>query len=200
MLKVMKKRQFRLLLACISLLLLINTIQNTYAKYVSSADANSNFSIARWAFVVNNQDVLANGDFSNTIVPVFDTNQYIATGVIAPTSTGYFDIEINSSDVGVAFDQTLTLDQGDDNTVTDIVFTGYQLNSGTLVSLNDVTTATLTSTHPLNEQIKVNTYRIYIKWNDNSQTENMDNSDDAEASAIGTASVAVNLDFVQKAS
>ena len=115
-------RKFRMLVACISLLLLINAVQETYAKYVSSADANSSFSIARWAFTVNNQDVVNNNNFSNTIVPTFDANPNIATGVIAPTSTGYIDVVIDSSNVGVAFDETITLARPGGSTVNDIVF------------------------------------------------------------------------------
>ena len=200
MLKIIGKRQFRLLLACIALLLLVNMIQDTYAKYISSASANSEFTIARWSFLVNTQDVLNNSDFSNTIVPHFDTNANIASGVIAPTSTGYFDIVINSTNVGVAFDETITLEQSSTNTVTDLVFTGYSLNNGNVVSLNDVTTATITSSHPLNEQNTVNTYRVYIKWNDNALTETMDNSDDTDAAVNGEASIDINLNFVQSAS
>ena len=125
MINILQKRQFRLLLACIALLLLVNLITDTYAKYISSANANSDLTIASWAFLVNNQDVLQNADFSNTIVPVFDTNANIASGVIAPTSTGYFDITIDSSDVNLAFDETITLAQGSTNTVSDLIFTGY---------------------------------------------------------------------------
>lgn len=199
MFNIIKKRQFRLLLACIFLLILVNTIQSTYAKYISSADANSNFSIARWAFIVNEQDILAGNDFSHTIIPSFDSNDNISSGVIAPTSTGYFDLVIDSSYVGVAFDEKISLTQGDDNTVTDIVFTGYKINDGSIIDLNDTDSALIETTHLLNEQIKVNTYRIYIKWNDNSDTETMNNAQDADASVNGNASIHVNLDFIQKA-
>ncbi len=200
MINILKKRQFRILLACISLLLLINMIQETYAKYISSANANSEFSIARWAFLVNTQDVLSNSDFSNTIIPTFDTDTNIATGVIAPTSTGYFDIVIDSSDVDVAFNETITLSQNEDNTVTDLVFTGYSLNNGQVVSLNNLTSTTITSSHALNEQNTVNTYRVYIAWNDNASTETMDNADDADAAVNGEAIIDININFIQSAS
>ena len=75
--KLLNNRKFRILLACISLIILMDLIQDTYAKYVSSADANSNFTIARWAFTVNNQDIITNNDFSTTIVPVIDANSNI---------------------------------------------------------------------------------------------------------------------------
>ena len=196
--KILQNKKIRLLLACISLFLLIDLVQDTYAKYVSSADANGAFTIARWAFTVNDQDIIANSDFSSTIVPQIDSNANISSGVIAPTSTGSFEIEIDSSEVGVAFNETITLDQADDNTVTDLVFTGYQLNNDPVVSLNNVTTATINSTHQLNEVNNVNTYTIFIAWRDGNG-ETMDNESDTDASIDGTAAVAVNINFVQRA-
>jgi hypothetical protein len=175
-------------------------IQDTYAKYVSSASANSEFTIARWSFLVNSQDVLSNSDFSNTIIPIFDQNTNIAPNVIAPTTTGYFDITIDSSNVDVAFNETITLSQNEDNTVDDLVFVGYKLNNGTMVSLNDVSSATITSSHALNEQNTTNTYRVYIKWNDDENTETMNNADDTEASNDGTAKIDVNINFIQSSS
>ena len=200
MARILEKRIFRLLLACISLLLLIDMIQDTYAKYISSASANSNFAIARWAFLVNSQDVLSNSNFSNTIIPTFDANQNINTGVIAPTSTGHFEVTIDSSDVDVAFDEVITLSQASTNTVDDLVFTGYKLNNGSVVDLNNVTTATISSTHNVNEVNTSNTYTFYIAWNDNALTETMDNADDTDATVDGVAGVNVSISFTQKAS
>lgn len=195
--KIIHNRKFKLLIACISLLLLVDLVQDTYAKYVSSADANGDFTIARWAFKVNDQDIISNQNFSNTIVPVFDSNENIKNGVIAPTSTGYFDITIDSSNVGVSFNEEVTLSQGDNNTVTDIVFTGYKKNDEELIEF-DENQSTITTTHLLSEEKTLNTYRFYIKWLDGNG-ETMNNADDTEASDNGVASVKVNLRFIQKA-
>ena len=195
--KFVSSRKFRLLLACVSLIILMDLIQDTYAKYVSSADATSDFTIARWAFTVNNQDIIANNDFSTTIVPTIDANPNISNGVIAPTSTGYFDIIINSSNVGVAFDQTISLNYTNDNTVTDLVFTGYKINDGNIVSLNG--TNTITTTHSLGETNTNNRYRFYIEWKDGTG-ETMDNENDTDASINGVAAVNVSINFIQKAS
>lgn len=194
--KVFHNRKFKLLIACISLLLLIDLMQDTYAKYISSADATGNFTIARWSFLVNQQDVINNSDFSNTIVPVLDTNSNIKAGVIAPTSTGYFDVEIDSSNVGVSFDEVITLSQGTLNTVDDIVFVGYKKNDEEIVEFDDTTS--ITTTHLLTEETTVNKYRFYIKWKDDT-TETMDNAADTAASQSGTAAIAVNIQFIQKA-
>ena len=196
--RIINNRKFRLLLACISLLILVNLVQETYAKYVSSADATSNLTIARWAFTVNNQDIIANSNFSNTIVPIFDQNANIDSDVIAPTSTGYFDITIDSSNVGVSFDEVITLAASSSNTVADLVFTGYKKNDDAIVSFGENATS-LTTTHLLGETNTTNTYRFYIAWIDGTG-EAMDNEADTEASQTGTAAVSVNIRFIQKAS
>ena len=81
------KKKIVLFIALISLFYLVTTIENTYAKYISSATAEADMTIARWNILVNNQDILNNSNFSNTISPVFAGTQYINSGVIAPTST-----------------------------------------------------------------------------------------------------------------
>jgi hypothetical protein len=177
---------------------LVDLVQDTYAKYVSSADANKGFAIARWAFTVNNQDIIANNNFSNVVVPVFDQNANIDSNVIAPTSTGYFDITVDSSNVDVAFNEVITLSLADTNTVTDLVFTGYKINNGTLTNFANNSTS-ITTTHALDEQTTINTYRIYIEWVDG-ENENMNNASDTQASVNGVAAVNVNINFIQNAS
>lgn len=196
--KFFNSRKFRLLLACISLLVLVDLVQDTYAKYVSSADANKGFAIARWAFTVNNQDIIANNNFSNVVVPVFDQNTNIDSNVIAPTSTGYFDITVDSSNVDVAFNEVIALSLAETNTVTDLVFTGYKINNGTLTNFANNSTS-ITTTHALDEQTTVNTYRIYIEWIDG-ENENMNNASDTQASVNGVAAINVNINFIQNAS
>ena len=195
--KLLENRRFRLIIALISLIFLVDMVQDTYAKYISSADAVKNFTIARWSFLVNNQDVLSNNNFSNTITPTFDTNTNIATGVVAPTSTGYFDVTIDSTNVDVAFDEIITLSQGDNNTVSDLIFTGYKKNNDAIVSFTNSTT--ISTTHPKDEQNRTNTYRFYIEWKDGNG-ETLDNFEDAYESNNGIASVKVNIQFVQRAS
>lgn len=197
--KIIKNRKFRLLLACISLLLLVDMIQDSYAKYVTSAEGETNFTIASWIFLVNQQDVINNSDFTNTITPVINSNANIKAGTIAPTSTGYFDVTIDSTDVEVAYDETITLTTGASNTVEDLIFTGYTLNSGSTVAFaSNSSSASITVNHNLNEQTTVNTYRFFIEWDDGINA-TMDNADDVDASTSGEASIAVNIHFIQRA-
>lgn len=191
-----RSKKIRALIVIFSILLLLNLIQESYAKYTSSASANSSFTIAEWSFNINNQDIITNSNFSSTISPVIDTSSYIKSGVIAPTSTGYFDIVIDSTNVGVAYDQTITISKDQTNTVTDINFTGYKINNGTLQTFNN--NSSITISHGLNDST-VNTYRFYIQWFEGTG-ENMNNADDTLASHEGIAKIDVDVSFVQRAS
>ena len=195
MIKSLKSKKFKLLLAMISLLVLVNTIQETYAKYISSASASSNFTIAQWAFKVNDQDVLSQSDFSSTLVPVIDSNSNIKQGYIAPTSTGYFDVVIDYSEVGVTFDEIITVGNSESN-VSDLVLTGYKLNNGELIEIE--TGQEIALTHDLNSQTTTDSFRFFVQWVDG-EGETMDNDADTAAAADEVANMNVNIRFIQKA-
>lgn len=191
-------RKLRILLAAISLFLLIDLIQDTYAKYISSTSASGDFSIARWAFLVNEQDILNSQSVSNIIVPTIDSNDHIKDDVIAPTSTGSFEIKIDSSEVDVSFDQQISVSKAATNTVGDIIFTGYKKNNGSVIPINTPNSFTLNETHLLSDVNNENTYTFYIEWKDGTG-ETMNNAADTQASKNGIARVSVNLNFIQRA-
>lgn len=190
-------RKCRFLIALLSLLLLMNLIQESYAKYISSASANGNFVVAQWAFKVNEQDVLNNNDFSNQIVPVIDENAHIKDGVIAPTSTGYVDLVIDFTNVAVDFTETISLSYDENSSVTDLVITGYKLNNEEIVEFDS--DANVTLNHTILDENKKDNIRFFIKWLDGTG-ENMNNRADTEAAINGRAAVKVNINFIQKAS
>lgn len=198
MTEIINNRIFRLIIAFGLLCLLVGMIQSTYAKYVSSADATGMLTIAEWTFKVNNIDVVSGSNFNNTLVPTYDTNQNIKEGVIAPTSTGYFDIVIDSSKVEVSYNQTITITAGDNNTVSDLKITGYKINDGDTVLFTG-TNNSITTSHNLTDTNHINTYRVFIEWYDG-DGESMNNAADTSAASNGVASVKVNLNFTQKAS
>lgn len=194
----MNNRKLKILLATISLFLLIDLIQDTYAKYISSTNASGDFTIARWSFLVNEQDILNGQAVSNIIIPTIDSNENIKDDVIAPTSTGSFEVKIDSSDVEVSYDQQITVSKAATNTVGDIIFTGYKKNNGSVIQINTPNSFTLNETHLLSEVNRENTYTFYIEWKEG-DGETMNNSADTQASKNGIARINVNLHFVQRA-
>jgi len=183
-----------LLLAVISLAICISLIQSTYAKYVTQADANASLTIARWNILVNNQDVIAESDFSDVITPAFLGSTHIKSGVIAPTAEGYFDVTINGENTDVSYQYSLIATLSDQNTVTDLRITKYEIEG---IEYAYTHGDAISDTVLFNQSDKTITIRFHVSWYENSIDETMDNEADTLATISGVAAVAVNLHLVQ---
>lgn len=190
--KMKSKRKMLFFVALISLFYCVTFMQDTYGKYLTSAEANAELTIARWSILVNNQDIVNNSNFSEVVVPTFTGTSNINSNVIAPTSTGTFDLLINANDTDVSFTYTIDLDTTD-CAVTDLEITGYTLNGnyytydGSSIS-NDIL---LTDTN------KTVTITFNVEWKDGTG-ETMNNAADTQASKQGTAAFDINVNFIQK--
>ena len=190
------KRKIRFFIALISLFYCVSLIQSTYAKYVTSADANTDITIARWNVLVNGQDVKNNSDFSSKITPVFNGNDNIAANIIAPTATGYFDIILNGNSTDVSFTYTVSLNNDVNSQVNDLKLVNYTLDGGVATDFVD---NKVTGNVLLNDSNKVHTIRVYVMWNDDTSTETMNNASDTAATQDGKEIMDVNVNLIQKA-
>lgn len=190
------KRKIRFFIALISLFYCVSLIQSTYAKYVTSADANTDITIARWNVLVNGQDVKNNSDFSSKITPVFAGNDNIAANIIAPSATGYFDIIINGNSTDVSFTYNVAFKNDDNSQVKDLKLVNYTLDSGPATEFLD---NKVTGNVLLNDANKVHTIRVYVMWSDDSSTETMNNTSDTAATQDGKAILDVDVNLIQKA-
>ena len=189
------KKKIMFFLALICLFYCVSLMQSTYAKYVTTADTNADFTIARWNILVNDQDIKENSNFTNLIVPQFDGTTHIKEDVIAPTSEGYFTIAIDGTDTDVSYTYTLTIDYAASNDVDDLIITKYTIgNINYTYTIGDP----ITDDVLLNAQSKVTEITFYVKWNDDPITETMDNGEDTSTTSNGNAAFAVNLNVVQK--
>ena len=194
---------------------------NTYAKYISSIDSDATADVASWKIYVNNNDVTSGNSFSNIITPTFEGTSNIASGVIAPTAEGYFDIEIDASDTDVSLKYTITTSPNQDSVVSDIIISGYSIDNGPRQSVTSgITSGTSmtsevtspTSSTSTNDNFKVEgnilynsqdkdvTIRVYIKWNDDENLgASMTNSQDTAATQgqNNLAKINVNINLMQ---
>ena len=186
------KRKIVFFIALMSLFYCVSLMQETYAKYVSSASANAELTIARWNILVNSQDIVDNSNFSSTITPTFAGTTHIKNGIIAPTAEGYFDITINGSNTDVSFDYAISLSLASANTVSDLVITKYVIDNVEYNYSSGITGSIL-----LNDQTRSKTITVYVKWDDTAATETMDNEDDTAATVNGVAAIRVDVNVVQ---
>ena len=192
----MKRKHFIYILAFLSFILCIFFIQESYAKYLTSTSENASINVARWRILVNNKDIREGNTADAVIVPVFNGNENIASGIIAPTSEGYFDLVIDATEADVSFKYNINFSVNDDSAVSDLVATKYSINNGAIIDL-DRDNQSIT-----NEVLQANNtapiyIRVYVIWDDG-ENSTMDNAADTEATKNGkTAKMNVNLSFIQ---
>ena len=185
-------RKITFLLALLALFYCVSLIQSTYAKYLSTADADTNITIARWNILVNNQDISQNSNFSEVLEPTFTGNENIKDGVIAPTAIGYFAITLDGSTTDVSFSYDISLSEADDNTVTDLKITKYEIDGHSYTYNGPISGNIL-----LNDQNRALTVRVYVEWVDQTDDETMTNVDDTTAANGGVAKFKVNVNVIQ---
>ncbi len=183
------------LIAIISLLFCFSTINETYAKYNTSLEGNTNISVARWHILVNNQDVRSNSSATAELTPIFLGSEHIAPNVIAPTSEGYIDIIIDSSQVDVSFSYSITPEVDKTSSVSDLIVTSYSIDGKENIPINN--NKSITDNIYKIDNVNLTTIRIYVKWDD-SINNLMTNEDDTNASFNGEkAKLKLNIQFIQ---
>lgn len=189
------KRKIIFFVALMSLFYCLTLMQDTYAKYISSADATAGLTIARWNILLNDQDILVSSNFSDTIVPTFEGTDNIKSNVIAPTAEGYFEIELDGTDTDVSFDYTISITKPNTNTVDDLIITGYEIDgtSYTYDDEDDITGEIL-----FDDLDKVKNFTFYVEWDDNESTQTMNNAQDTATTNGGEASFYITVNVVQK--
>ena len=193
------KKKFMLLLIGIFICLLLFSIIQIYAKYLTSSTGKTNLTIAKWNIIVNKKSIKNNSDISSEIVPVFEGNDNISAGIIAPTATGYFDLYFDFKDADVSFKYEINVSAAENSSVKDLVVTGYSVDDGETISFETFDQA-ISDTILLNSDIKQRKIRVYILWNDDAETETMSNEDDTASAISDTpALLSVNISFTQVA-
>ena len=195
-----RNRKVILLLAFLSLFISLYFIQDTYAKYLTKVDTEVTGSIARWNILVNNTAIRNNDSLSNLITPQFAGTTHIAQGVIAPTVTGYFVLNIDSTDVDVSYTYTISIEPNDD--LPDFKVSGYKIGNGAVTPVDtSAAVPSISNDVLLSEQNRIQTVTVYIEWDDDELTQTMDNADDTDVTnTLSDVTLTVNMNFVQKAS
>lgn len=190
-----KKFLLLLISACFCIIFVI--FIQIYAKYLTTADGNTSLTIASWNILVNNLSIKNNADISNSIVPIFPGNDHISSGIIAPTAEGYFDLNFDFSDADVSFRYEINTCADENSSVQDLVATGYSIDDGEKINFenyNDPISEIIT----LSSNIEKRKLRIYIMWNDNLDSQIMDNdADTISTSSENPALFHVNISFTQ---
>lgn len=191
------KKKLLLLIILILICILIYTIIQIYAKYISSAQGNASINIASWDIKVNNLSIKNNTDISSTLAPVFPGTSHISSNVIAPTAEGYFDLNFDFTNTDVSFRYDISLSVSPNSSVQDLITTGYAIDDGTTIPVSSQSD-TISDTILHGSNINTRKIRVFIKWDDDPQTATMSNADDTlSTKSNNPALYSVNISFTQ---
>ena len=194
-----KDIRFLILFIVIVAFSILYLFQSSYAKYRKQVSAEMTTTIASWNIKVNTENINNKTTLTNSIIPTLDSNQYIKSGVIAPGSTGHFEVVINAEEVDVDFTYEIESAVDEDTPLTDLTFTGYKIGTGAVQTFSGANT---TITGNITKNTGNTTITVYFTWND-SATNLMDNQDDTEYAIDEdheNTNIIVSIHFTQRSS
>ena len=190
--------KLKFLIVCFMLIILVSLMSNTFSKYVSSADGDLNVSFAKWQILVNNLDISDAANSEILFVPVIDSNNEVEENSVAPSSSGYFDIAIDPSNVALSFNYNITFSIENDD-IPDLMISEYAI-----LPVDDSPIEKISLDNNIIEKdmiydpenpFKPFTIRLFFKWYEG-ENELMDDLADTE---IGTVAAINNTKLKMKA-
>jgi len=160
----------------ITLLMIIFTIYeitNSYAKYIANGTATSTKTAGAWVITVNNDDITGTSsthEFTMNNLTYLD-NEFVVEGKVAPSSEGYFDVDIDPTGTSVAIRFDVTIDTSELN-ISDLINfqSACKLVEGEEVSEGIIRTGANTYTGIISlEEVEngdITSARFYFKWED----------------------------------
>lgn len=188
------KKRVKILIVFVALAFSLSIISTTYSRYVADANGDVALTFAKWQILINNEDITSGNVESIDITPTIVENDNVASGKLAPSSLGYYDIEIDVSNVETSFDMHITLDNED---MADLRISGYSINDGEEIEIED---GQIDESFDYDEDLETINIRIYFEWYDvDDSNSEMSNEDDTSfVNDNEEITITTNLSFEQK--
>ena len=107
----------KILVFLLLFLICLFLFQEAYAKYRKFATVNVNNTVANWNIKINNEDIRNKTTLTNNITPTINSNANVNDNVLAPGSSGYFDVTIDATNADVSFTYEITIDSLNASTI-----------------------------------------------------------------------------------
>lgn len=181
-------KKLRFVIVLISFSVCLCFMSTTYSKYVAGATSDIEVLFAKWQILVNDVDITKNTNSTVSFVPTIEENENVQSNTIAPSSKGYFDINIDPSNADVSFKYTISLAVLNED-MPDLMITKYAVlpenyiegDSLDLETLNNSTISDNLIFDKNTEDFKFKpfTIRVFFEWYEG-QGESMDDQKDSE--------------------
>lgn len=204
------KKRISFILLLVSCSLCLSFMSSTYSRYVAGTTGNIDILFAKWQILIDNLDIANRNNSSISFTPVIETNDNVRTNTVAPTSKGYFDIDIDPTNVDVSFRYQIDLSI-DNEDAPDLMITRYAIldsdyQDGDTISYTTLSTNTITDEMLFNNNVnnfsfEPFTVRIYFEWFEG-LGEEMDDASDTEIGILAadddiTFNITADISFEQ---
>ena len=170
----------------------IYEITNTYGLFESNINMNADSKLATWNILINDTNIGKSETFTIDNF-ISEEDSTVASGKIAPGTSGYFNININPSTTQVSIRYDLTFDFSKlDNlfTITKV----EEKNGYNLIKTGPNTYSNVITLNEIKEN-KTNNIRVHIKWDNNE--ENNDKDTEIGLTENNTLNIPVSITVLQ---
>ncbi|MCR5483690.1 MAG: hypothetical protein K6E99_04750 [Bacilli bacterium] len=198
----MIKTKLKVLFLFVIFAFALSVVSNTYSRYVAAAEENIDLALANWQILLNNEDITSSSSSVGLINPVILENENVANNKLAPSSKGYFDIDIDASSVELSFNYNLTINKNE--ILDDLIITKYKLiEEGTdpeEVEYIDVVNNEINGTFDYSEETTIKPFkiRVFFEWFDGDNETSDDESDTEVVKNNDTLTIDATIKFTQK--
>ena len=198
------RKRISFILLLVSSCLCLSFMSSTYSRYVAATTGNIDILFAKWQILVDSNEIVNQNNSSISFSPVIESNENVKSNTIAPTSKGYFDIDIDPTNVDVSFRYQIDLSIDNEN-IPDLMITKYAIldssyQEGDIIEYTTLSTNTITDNLLFDNTVANYTFdpftvRIYFEWFDG-ENESMNDEDD---SLIGAEAAEDDVTFTVNA-
>ncbi len=170
----------------------IYEITNTYGLFESNINMDVDSKLATWNILINDTNIGKSETFTIDNF-ISEEDSTVASGKIAPGTSGYFNINIDPSTTQVSILYDLTFDFSKlDNlfTITKV----EEKNGYNLIKTGPNTYSNVITLNEIKEN-KTNNIRVHIKWNNNE--ENNDKDTEIGLTENNTLNIPVSITVLQ---
>ncbi len=201
----MIKAKFKILIVLSLMGFSLSIMSNTYSRYVANTTGDIAMAFSKWQILVNNFDIENSNSTSVDITPTILENENVANNKLAPTSKGYFDIEINPTAVQVSFNYKIKILK--DNNMPDLIIDKYAIivdNNETDLIYNDILDNEISDSCIFEDKedfsFKPFTIRVFFEWYDGNDNLMNDTDDTNLVNENESINIKANIQFEQKIS
>ena len=198
----MIKTKFKVLIVFAILAFTLSIVSNTYSRYVAAAEESIDLALANWQILLNDEDITSSSSSVGSINPVILENENVANNKLAPSSVGYFDIDIDASFVEISFNYNIKINKNE--ILNDLLITKYKIIAeGTdpeeaeyINVVNNEINGVFDYSNE--EAVKSFKIRVFFEWFDDVNEESNDESDTEIIKNNNSLTLDATIKFTQK--